>query len=821
MAARYTLIGEGSTRGAVGSGSYGRVFAARDCETQETVAVKRQPHASRVAMKEFSFYRALSQAPPCPHVVRLLNSFVASRQGVPHLYMVFPFSDATLYSIWRGHRGLVPVARAHGYLLHAVRGVAHLHAFGVVHGDLSLSNFLVSRENTVQVADLGGAASARRLALGEEERVLSTAYIRAPEVILGTGLPTVAVDSWALGVLSLWLLTGTAFFHEEEGEGLEPSFHPLRLQVKFLGPPQEAWPDCTGLRKWADAREAWSQGAARESPEAFLEDGDLVATRLARGGPASEFVLAWLHWCPSSRRTPAAALGCTFLRNASALDPASAALVEFCPAGTLRQVVAEALRTGTPITADMLPGAASRQDAVVAVAGGGGGGLEVPSPAGGAFCACSGNCGRQECKASLNARSRGRHEGPMCSNPPASSQVPRCISCACELVGCGKQRLRSYGGEGRWCQAHRPSEEQRGEEYYWNCHGLQEIGRSWSQELVLVARYAYALERAPPEALALWLRLAWKRGGGIPGRKIAPWEFAVYWVGFAVGSPSLVEEWSVRCEGAESATSEALYDEVRKLLLFADGCSTAFLDADVDPRTPSLVRFAVSMQMIGPPPPRRLRAKRGCAAASWIRLGPEGQTFVWLDRAESVASFEEFLWVAERAALQWPPRSPAAAAASDIVAGARHAPIASSEVTFFGDAALAAARELPGGSDLAEAFVGRLLLAVSQRQGPQALDDVAMLDIARFCPGGEEHLRPLLCHFAGEVRKRFGMEALFVELWARYWRSVPEADRAAWSQATALQHFSMLATCRSPQSAVREVGSPSRKRGRGPRDVGE
>ncbi len=247
-AARYQRIDEGCGLGAVGRGSYGKVYVALDRETGETVAVKRQQLPSRAATTELSIFKALSQVPH-QNVLRLLNSFTATAKQQQFLYMVFEFLDTSLQDLWLHHRGVLPMQLATRCQLHAVRGVCHIHGQGILHGDLSLGNLLVGRDNTLRVADFGGAACARTIVLASSQDV-GTLYIRAPELLLGTLHPTLSVDLWALGVVACSLWTGTCPFYRFGVQGdsdtaTSSAERTLSRQAMLLGPiTPEVWPGC-------------------------------------------------------------------------------------------------------------------------------------------------------------------------------------------------------------------------------------------------------------------------------------------------------------------------------------------------------------------------------------------------------------------------------------------------------------------------------------------------------------------------------------------------------------------------------------------------
>ena len=93
---RYRRLDEGSGLGAIGWGSFGRVYAAVDLQSDNTVVVKRQSVSSSAASRELLWYKALSQVPH-PNVMKLLHHFTSSSAGDLALYMVFEFMDCSLW----------------------------------------------------------------------------------------------------------------------------------------------------------------------------------------------------------------------------------------------------------------------------------------------------------------------------------------------------------------------------------------------------------------------------------------------------------------------------------------------------------------------------------------------------------------------------------------------------------------------------------------------------------------------------------------------------------------------------------------------------
>ena len=206
---RYVRFEEGVAGGAVGKGSYGRVYSSYDRLLQQHVMVKRQPlQHSALLERELLSFQTL-RAFPHPNVVRMLDYFTGSREdrspaGEPSsrrissvlkcdefFYMVFEACASDLYVAYMknplGRAGCKPIPELSKHFLDVARGVAHLHGLGLVHGDLSMSNILVGDDCRARVADLGTAHSCHTLLAGSNA-FKGTSYARAPEIWMARGI---------------------------------------------------------------------------------------------------------------------------------------------------------------------------------------------------------------------------------------------------------------------------------------------------------------------------------------------------------------------------------------------------------------------------------------------------------------------------------------------------------------------------------------------------------------------------------------------------------------------------------------------------------
>jgi serine/threonine-protein kinase len=100
----------------------------------------------------------------------------------------------------------VGTARAKMIVSHAARGVAHLHSWGWVHGDVCPGNLVVDRDRVV-IVDLGVV---REVGAGGPMR--GTHAYMAPEQVRGDAW-TPATDVFALGVILWELVAEKRLFH--------------------------------------------------------------------------------------------------------------------------------------------------------------------------------------------------------------------------------------------------------------------------------------------------------------------------------------------------------------------------------------------------------------------------------------------------------------------------------------------------------------------------------------------------------------------------------------------------------------------------------
>jgi CHASE2 domain-containing sensor protein len=192
------------------------VFRATHLALQKTFAIKvllPPPGASARYFERFRVEAETLGRLAHPGIVRVTDFGVDPQdEGLP--YLVMELIDGTTLAELCGERSM-PLARAVPVLERIAAVLDAAHSAGVVHGDLSMSNVMASRddERTV-VIDFGSAHRFDGDEPGERGPVFGTRLYAAPEIIRG-GSPTPASDVFGFGVLVYRVLTGRYPFEVE------------------------------------------------------------------------------------------------------------------------------------------------------------------------------------------------------------------------------------------------------------------------------------------------------------------------------------------------------------------------------------------------------------------------------------------------------------------------------------------------------------------------------------------------------------------------------------------------------------------------------
>nr|XP_056723604.1 serine/threonine-protein kinase PLK2-like [Euleptes europaea] len=236
----------------LGKGAFGRCYKFTDTSTNKVYAVKvvSQSRVSRLdnrgkVEQEIELHRQLKHR----NVVGFHRHFADQE----NIYMVLEYcSRKSLAHILKARKKLTePEVRF--YLKQIISGLQYIHQQGIIHRDLKLSNFFITKNMQVKIGDLG-LATREEQANRRRGVVCGTPNYLAPEVIAKKG-HSFKSDIWALGCIMYTALTGCSPFeitHKQEmyqciREGRYPMPSHLspaarELIGKFLAPDPAARP---------------------------------------------------------------------------------------------------------------------------------------------------------------------------------------------------------------------------------------------------------------------------------------------------------------------------------------------------------------------------------------------------------------------------------------------------------------------------------------------------------------------------------------------------------------------------------------------------
>ncbi|KAG8807956.1 cyclin-dependent protein kinase [Serendipita sp. 411] len=260
---KYTILGF------ISSGTYGRVYKARERDASgrdgqfevsgesKLYAIKKfKPEKegevltytgiSQSAIREIALNREIRHE----NVVALKEAMLEDKS----IYMVFEYAEHDFLQLIHHHSQLrKPIAPAvlKSLIHQLLNGLVYLHSVHVLHRDLKPANILITASGVVKIGDLGLARLVYQplQPLVQGDKVVVTIWYRAPELLLGAKHYNNAIDCWAVGCVFAEMIGLKPIFKGEEAK-IDPKknlpFQREQLGKIFdvLGPPDErVWPD--------------------------------------------------------------------------------------------------------------------------------------------------------------------------------------------------------------------------------------------------------------------------------------------------------------------------------------------------------------------------------------------------------------------------------------------------------------------------------------------------------------------------------------------------------------------------------------------------
>ena len=264
---RFQLIRE------VGKGGFGLVYEAFDRELNRRVAFKAVRPGPRQEIRQERLLREAEKAAQLshPNIVTLYD--VGRTEHGPYLVMEL-LRGTTL--LQRLHREPLSLREALRVAVEAAKGLAHAHAQGVIHRDLTPGNVFLCEDGQVKVVDLGLAH-----AFGHRKIDGGTPAYMAPEQMRGAPEDE-RTDVFSLGVILYQMLSGQLPFGVERRKEYPETAPPLDVSKPELAALVARMLSADPVRRPRDAAEVLEALAAVQEE---LERSDQGETRPHRRPP--------------------------------------------------------------------------------------------------------------------------------------------------------------------------------------------------------------------------------------------------------------------------------------------------------------------------------------------------------------------------------------------------------------------------------------------------------------------------------------------------------------------------------------------------------
>lgn len=264
----------------LGRGAQGVVYLASDPALDREVAIKTLSRTGRDPARLQAEARKVSRLSH-PNIVPIHE--IGERHGLP--WLVYEYVRGQSLRGFVEAREALPAQRVARILVAVLDGMAHAHAAGIVHRDLTPANIMLDEKDRPRILDFGVATFVNDVQTRSE--LVGTVNYMAPEIIAGEPITALA-DIFSLGAIAHELLTGERLFHGDNPMAVmyrimnEPILAPAsvnrqldialdRIVMKALARrPEDRWADAAAMR---DALQAWLEPAA----EATQAGGDSSA----------------------------------------------------------------------------------------------------------------------------------------------------------------------------------------------------------------------------------------------------------------------------------------------------------------------------------------------------------------------------------------------------------------------------------------------------------------------------------------------------------------------------------------------------------------
>src|SRR6185436_19892299 len=160
-------IGKYSIQKLLGKGATASVYLGSDAFAGRDVAIKvldgmpSDPEEARRQLKFFQNEASLAGKLRHPHIVRIFDAGVDTKDGKELPYLVMELVEGTSLQPHCDPRQLLPVARTAQIAYKCCKALEYANTAGVVHRDIKPANIMLQSDFDIKVADFGAAQLAR------------------------------------------------------------------------------------------------------------------------------------------------------------------------------------------------------------------------------------------------------------------------------------------------------------------------------------------------------------------------------------------------------------------------------------------------------------------------------------------------------------------------------------------------------------------------------------------------------------------------------------------------------------------------------------
>ena len=195
----------------IGEGSFSNVFKVQHKKSKKFFALKviRDRYRSIEQVQKCDEVQVMLKLGVHPNIVGLHEIIFEPIQS--RLSLALDLMEMNLLDMMQNKSITINVPLALKLVCQLLRGLAHMHAFGLIHRDVKPENCLVNTKTMeLRIADFGSThAAMNNVNLTE---YVATRWYRPPEVLLTSGEYGTPLDVWAVGCVLFELITRKPLF---------------------------------------------------------------------------------------------------------------------------------------------------------------------------------------------------------------------------------------------------------------------------------------------------------------------------------------------------------------------------------------------------------------------------------------------------------------------------------------------------------------------------------------------------------------------------------------------------------------------------------